>query len=82
MIICRLHLQIVNLFDVLSKFYLILTSVGQIILILSNALLQQQSTRHLAYFYTIIGTLPHIHALITSHIRQLTPKAFLRYCQP
>ena len=81
LIICHLHLQIVNLFDVLSTFHLILTSVGQIIVILSKALLQQRSTCHLAYFCTIIGILFHIHTLIASHIRQLASKAFLRYCQ-
>ncbi|CAF1234373.1 unnamed protein product [Rotaria sp. Silwood1] len=85
LIICRLRLYTVSLFNTLSPFYLILASVDRIFVTSSNALTRQRSTRRFAYLCILIGTLFwalfHSHALIASNIRQLAPNAFLCYFQ-
>ncbi|CAF1152433.1 unnamed protein product [Rotaria sordida] len=86
LIICRLRLYTVTLFNILSPFYIILASIDRILITSSNALTRQRSTRRLAYLCIIIGTLFwalfHIHALIASSITQLAPNTFLCYFQP
>ncbi|CAF2843332.1 unnamed protein product [Rotaria sp. Silwood2] len=73
LIVCRLRLYTVCVFNVLSPFYLILTSVDRIFVISSNALTRQRSTCRFAYLCIIIGTLfwalSHSHILIASNIR-------------
>ncbi|CAF4801260.1 unnamed protein product [Rotaria sp. Silwood1] len=57
LIICRLYLYVIILFNCLSPFYLILASVDRILVTSSNALTRRRSTRRFAYLCIIIGTL-------------------------
>ncbi|CAF3698655.1 unnamed protein product [Rotaria sp. Silwood1] len=85
LIVCRLRIYTVSLFNTLSPFYLILASVDRVFITSSNALIRQRSTCRFAYLCIIIGTLFwalfHSHALIASNIKQIAPSSFLCYFQ-
>ncbi|CAF1227716.1 unnamed protein product [Rotaria sordida] len=85
LILCRVYLYVVILSNCLSPFYLILASIDRILLTSSNARIRQRSNRRFACLCIIIGTsfwsLFHIHALISSNIRQMGPNTYLCYFQ-
>jgi hypothetical protein len=83
LVVCRLRLYTVALFNLLSPFYLILASVDRVLIKSRNALTQRRSTRRLAYICILIGSLFwavfHCHALIFSTITQIGPTSFMCY---
>ncbi|CAM4827781.1 unnamed protein product [Rotaria magnacalcarata] len=85
LVLCRLRLYATVLFNMLSPFYLILTSIDRILVTSSNDRTRQRSTRCFACLCIIIGTLFwalfHSHALISSNIQKLAPNVFLCYFQ-
>ncbi|CAF1280224.1 unnamed protein product [Adineta steineri] len=86
LIICRLRLYTVILFNCLSPFYMILASIDRILITSPNALTRKRSNRRLAYICILVGTcfwmVFHSHALIATNIIQLAPNYFLCYFSP
>jgi hypothetical protein len=85
LVLCRLRLYTIILFNLLSPFYLILASIDRILVTSRNALTRQRSTRRFAYLCLIVGTLFcalfHSHALMFTNIIQLGPNYFFCYFQ-
>jgi len=74
LVCCRLSMYASFLFDILTSFYLIMASIDRILITSSNILIRRRSTRRLAHFVIISGTLFwmlfHIHALFFVNILQ------------
>jgi hypothetical protein len=74
------------LFDILTSFYLIMASIDRILITSSNLFTRRRSTRRLAHFVIISGTLFwmlfHIHALFFVNILQIELNTFICYFSP
>jgi hypothetical protein len=74
------------LFDILTSSYLIMASIDRILITSSNLFTRRRSTRRLAHFVIISGTLFwmlfHIHALFFVNILQIELNTFICYFSP
>jgi hypothetical protein len=86
LVCCRLSMYASFLFDILISFYLIMASIDRVLITSSNLLIRTQSTRRLAHFIIISGTLFwilfHIHALFFVNILQIELNTFICYFSP
>jgi hypothetical protein len=85
LIYCRFSIYMSFLFDILSPFYLTLTSIDRVFVTSPNASMRKRSTHSLAYTLSITGVifwmLFHIHTLFFANIIHISPNFFYCYLQ-